>query len=769
LLTRGVWTSTLSGCGRMASNRPRGRSTWCQTRTPSPRWWTLSLACTTTSCKTDFLLLINLPNHFSVELKPGKATGTVRFNSATLPSLERSNVLKHLTVGYYKDPRTGQFDLTKASVKIQSDFLTFLKCIKHIEVSGVQIAGAKSVKSTLAASATPSIVHPIGNPWEPYGTGRQVGELGRPSERKWGYRKERQPFRRSPSSESISGVSTATTTVRSVQGSTKWGYKPPATTPPTPSLKPGLKPSTDWGYSPKSKQPKSTTSKTAKVAQPAITKWGPSDFTKQFLRMKETPSKKAAGPVKSTPPFKTEDVEIIISVEPCKEYQFEMKIISPQNAVVGKISELVLLSLSDLPDYIPPPLTSVIEVKFLAGGKHTVVTQNNSPVPEACLIDYLEAVDTFANRIEHVANKQHSASSSVKQTQDKIQDNVEKTQSESLSKLGCACSSPRLEVIQGTTDIQAPEYVGVYLYQGIHQTRPYFKLDLESRSIMEASETVLTRRKRFIGRVDGGGTTTTNSPVNYGVPQGSYAGGSFSTKYPSWRDYLDISTVSPDTKYSNRYSGSSAGSSSSSSSSSYTRTSQSNTRGPSVGCPDENMNLQLRRNAEVLTKISSWKECARRCAEKGSCQNWVWNRERSGLYALNCALMEGFGSKVADSNSVAGRWDCNYKGSAGLGVSTSGSGARSTGGVVSKPAGGSRSPSPVPIPDAVKEVKPRYLYWDQKLKQWLISGQVGGSATQAEVSSLANTASKCPADNPGEAWNAKSGGQGVRVVCSPGL
>merc|ERR1712128_253365 len=359
-----------------------------------------------------------------------------------------------------------------------------------------------------------------------------------------------------------------------------------------------------------------------------------------------------------------------------------------------------------------PPLTSVLEEKFLAGGKHTIVTQNNSPVPEACLIDYLEAVDTFANRVEHVANKEHSASSSVKQTQDKIQDNVEKTQSESLSKLGCACSSPRLEVIQGTTDIQAPEYVGVYLYQGIHQTRPYFKLDLENRSIMEASETVLTRRKRFIGRVDGGGTTTTNSPVNYGVPQGSYAGGSFSTKYPSWRDYLDISTVSPDTKYSTRYSGSS----SSSSSSSFTRTSQGNTRGPSVGCPDENMNLQLRRNAEVLTKISSWKECARRCAEKGSCQNWVWNRERSGLNALNCALMEGFGNKVADSNSVAGRWDCNYKGSTGSGGSTgtsgtgmykpgiSGSGAYKPGSSV----GGSNVPIPVP------SIKPRFLYWEPK-------------------------------------------------------
>ena len=80
------------------------------------------------------------------------------------------------------------------------------------------------------------------------------------------------------------------------------------------------------------------------------------------------------------------------------------------------------------------------------------------------------------------------------------------------------------------------------------------------------------------------------------------------------------------------------------------------------GCPEENKNLQLRRNAELVTKISSWQECARRCAEKGSCQNWVWNKPSAGVYALNCALMEGFGNKIADSNSVAGRWDCNYKG-----------------------------------------------------------------------------------------------------------
>jgi len=673
-----------------------------------------------------------LYHNFLVELKPGKATGTVRFNSATLPSLEKDDVLKHVTVGYYKDPRTGQFNLGKASVKIQSKFLTFLKCIKHIEISGTQIAGAKAVKSTLAGPSTPSLTKTSEDAWEPYGTGRQVGGMGRPADRKWGYHREREPFRRSSSTSSSSTSSSSTSSSSTSSSSSSTSS------------------STGWGYSVATKKP----NKASKPAsQPESTKWGPSPFTKEFLRMKETPSKKPLNPVTSAPPFKSDIVEITVDVEPCKEYQFEMKIISPQNAVVASIPGIILQSLSDLPDYVPPPLTAVVEVNF-AGGKHTLTTQKTSPVPETCLIDYMEAVDTFANRVEHVANNLHSAASLVKSGQDRIQDNVEMTQSASLAKLGCTCTSPRLEVTVGSSDSLAPDYAGVYLYQGVQQGKPYFKLDLENRSIPGASSPV-RRRKRFIGRVDGGGTTTTRTPINYGVPQGSYSGGSFSTKYPSWREYLDISTQSPGTKYSNRYS-----SSSSSSSSSYVRTSSSNTRGPSVGCPDENMNLQLRRNAELLTKVSSWQECARKCAEKGSCQNWVWNRASAGIYANNCALMEGFGNKIADSNSVAGRWDCNYKGSSSQGSSVTTTGAV-TGGVI-KPAGGSSVP-------VVEEVKPRYLYWDQKAKQWLISTQVGGSSSLAELSSPTNSVTKCPADNQGEVWRAKTGGQEGRVVCSPGL
>ena len=79
------------------------------------------------------------------------------------------------------------------------------------------------------------------------------------------------------------------------------------------------------------------------------------------------------------------------------------------------------------------------------------------------------------------------------------------------------------------------------------------------------------------------------------------------------------------------------------------------------------MNLNLRQNADNIGEMSSWRECARRCSEKGSCQFWVWGATSTARGAKQCTLMDGFGSKRFDANTVAGRWDCDYYGSTGGG------------------------------------------------------------------------------------------------------
>ena len=246
---------------------------------------------------------------------------------------------------------------------------------------------------------------------------------------------------------------------------------------------------------------------------------GPSTFTGKFLRMKDTGGQKKTAVVKESPPFRNDDVELVVPVEACQQYTFEVRIISPNNAVVGTIPDVLLPKLPDIVDFVPPPVTEVVDVKFLMGGKHDVVAKKGGPIPDSCLLDYFEALDAFANRVEIIANDQHVVNVAEKTVQDNVQDDVEKTQSESLKKFGCVCTSPRLEILNMETG--SFDALGVYLYQGMHGGRPYYTQDLEEKSLAnkkKTAQTTLVRRKRFIGRVDGGGQATSTTARNWMNP-----------------------------------------------------------------------------------------------------------------------------------------------------------------------------------------------------------------------------------------------------------
>ena len=71
-----------------------------------------------------------------------------QLNSPDAPVLQRwlpqVNPFK-FTVLYQvvRDPTSGRFDLTKASVRVQTSFITFASCVKHLEVTGKQKSGVR--------------------------------------------------------------------------------------------------------------------------------------------------------------------------------------------------------------------------------------------------------------------------------------------------------------------------------------------------------------------------------------------------------------------------------------------------------------------------------------------------------------------------------------------------------------------------------------------------------------------------------------------------
>ena len=447
-----------------------------------------------------------------IELKSGKTTETASYNTASVPALTRENLSRFLTVGYQRDS-SGVSDVRKASIKIQREFLSFSDCIKHIEVTGklkkstTSTSSKTSSKTSTTSRRPPSRVPGTAPPphsWIPFGGGRKPGETGSEVTRLWRHLGARADSQASPGQ---------ITTVR-----------PPARRPS--STTGGSGGSGGWGY----RETNSTVFTSTDLQSGLAPALAPSPFTANLLRMKvASPARGASTPtVKVSPPFSGSSVEIVVPVSACQQFLFEIKIISPNNGVVGTVADIELPRLPDIPDFVPPLMTSVLDVKFLMGGSHDLTVKSNSPIPDSCLLDYLEAVDAFNHRVEIIANQREETNAGLKRLQDAVQDEVEMTQAESLKLHGCVCTSPRLE-ITGDSEVG-----GVYLYQGLDsKRRPTYSLDLEQRSLPPQSQprpVSLNRKKRFIGRVDGGGEVSTTTPRNWMAPGGS---GGFSHSRPS--------------------------------------------------------------------------------------------------------------------------------------------------------------------------------------------------------------------------------------------
>ena len=367
-------------------------------------------------------------------MKKGKSTEIAKFNSATIPPINKETLAKHLTIGYHANPRTGNFDVSKASIKIKREFLTFLDCIGHIEISAT--AKAREPKSRKTSPASPA---PVSGAGPLYGAGRGAGQRG-------GNTAQWRHMAADGGQHTPAGATITSTVTRTPE---TWSY-PITTTTVTAS-----------------------SSSTSPAAAASV-------FTDTFLRMKKPVSSQKPAVVRVSPPFSSaETVELVLGVAPCQEYSLQLRILSPAGAVVAAVADLALPRLPDIPSYVPPPVSEVVEVKFLLGGKHDLAAKQGGPIPDSCLLDYFEAVDAFSSRVEGVATSLAEANTAARAEQTAVQRRVEVTQEAVLRRHGCLCPAPRLllDPSPAPAPAPAPAWAGVYLCQGMHGGRPSYRQD----------------------------------------------------------------------------------------------------------------------------------------------------------------------------------------------------------------------------------------------------------------------------------------------------
>jgi len=183
------------------------------------------------------------------------------------------------------------------------------------------------------------------------------------------------------------------------------------------------------------------------------------------------------GPIKVQPPFLNPTIEIKIPVQDCAEYNFEVKFFAPRSKEVGKVSNIKLPALADVPGYIPPPITSVMSITYGTNGKPVYGVKTASGVNSACLPAYFEAYDSYTHRLENEVQFQTKEGGRVKDLVKDSQSKLDTSQEELLRKSGCVCTSPHLELSTTTADHKKkhPETFGHYHFQGMHKNKPFYK------------------------------------------------------------------------------------------------------------------------------------------------------------------------------------------------------------------------------------------------------------------------------------------------------
>jgi len=358
-----------------------------------------------------------------------KTTGT-----PTAPSIINKKLFK---VGYQWDPVKQISNLRMVSISFPRDLIKYASCLDYIQVTGEEISSRKPSLSRQSSTASMTGAlkwdHLDYNPQISAGT----GAITLPARVSGGFSQQRSV---SPPRGPLAGT-----------------------------------------YSPSLSSQKSSSSGYSSTSGASDSPFGPVEaphYANTLPRQAKKGALKKSGPVKVQGPFLKPSIELLIAADAnCAEYNFEVKFFVPKTGEIGKVNMIHLASLAAIPNYVPPPITAVMDIKFGASGKPVYGVKTSSGVSAACLPSYFEALDAFRQRLENEITYMSKKTSKSKSIASSTSLHMEEAQEAVLKKQGCICTSPHLEL--KSTDFATAnghkEFFGHYHYKGLHGAMPYYE------------------------------------------------------------------------------------------------------------------------------------------------------------------------------------------------------------------------------------------------------------------------------------------------------
>merc|ERR1712123_557481 len=389
-----------------------------------------------------------------------KMTKETLFKSAAVAKVINLDKSK-FSVAYHWDPVKQVSDLRMASISFPKSMIQHANCLDYIQVVGAEVRGRKPSLSRQSSTASMDGAVAWGHLGKTYNPSISVGSANT-----------------LPSGISFAGGSSSLSMSR--------GSSPPR----------GPLAGTHTGSTGSLQSQRSTSSEGGSP-------FGPIEkplYANTLPRPTSKGATQKSGPVKVQPPFLKPMIEILIAAKDCAEFNFEVKLFAPTSKEIGKMADIHMPALADIPTYIPPPITHVMSITFGTSGKPVYGVKTSSGVSAACLPSYFEALDAYRQRLENEVGFHAAKTGTNTGTVSKSNQQSETLQEQTLKTHGCICTSPHLEfsTSDANTKKSHPQDFGHYHFKGLHGGHPYYEKMAHSHTGTGTTPASTTAQSKFL-------------------------------------------------------------------------------------------------------------------------------------------------------------------------------------------------------------------------------------------------------------------------------